>query len=87
MISATLPATSPTLIHHYPEILTDINRLDHEVTNSINKDQLNDAIYNDPAFDTISSNLSSGTRDSLSVVNVSLQGGKKNRATTVSGIT
>ena len=51
-----------------------------------NKDQLNDAIYNEPMFDTNSFNSSSGTRDPLPVVTVTLQGGKKHIAMNVSGI-
>ena len=53
----------------------------------INKDQNNDAIYNEPTFDMNSSNLSSGTKDPLPVVAVSLLGGKKHIATTVAGLT
>ena len=51
-----------------------------------NKDQRNDAIENEPNFDN-SFNLSSGTRDLLPIVTVSILGGKKHRATTVAGIT
>ena len=62
--------------------------LDHVVTYNIkkNKDKLNYSIYNDPAFDTNSSNLSRGTRYPLPVVTVTLRGGKKRRATAVAGI-
>ena len=49
-----------------------------------NKNQHNDAIENDPEFDYIFS-LSSGTKYPLPVVTVSLVGGKKQRATMVSG--
>ena len=51
------------------------------------KDQLNDAIYNEPKFDTNSFNLSIRTRDPLPVVTVGLQGVKKHRETTVAGLT
>ena len=63
--------------------------MDHVVTNNINtnKDQLNDAIYNEPTFDTSRFNSSSGTRDPLLLVTVTLRGGKKLRATIFSGIT
>ena len=50
-----------------------------------NKDRRDDAIGNDPKFDS-SFNLSSGTKDPLPVVTVSLQGGKKYVAMDVSGI-
>ena len=51
-----------------------MNILDHVVTDNIktNKDQLNSAIYNEPAFDTNRFNLSSDTRDPLLVVTVTL---------------
>ena len=52
-----------------------------------NKYQNNDNIYNEPMFDTNSYNLYSGTKDPLLVVTVSLLGGKKHIATTVSGLT
>ena len=63
--------------------------MDHVVKNNINtiKDQLNEAIYNEPTYDTSSFNSSSGTIDPLPVVTVTLRGGKKYRATTVAGIT
>ena len=51
-----------------------------------NKDQRDDVIGNDPKFDS-SFNLSSGTKDPLPVVTVSLRGDKKNIATTVASIT
>ena len=66
-----------------------MNRLDHVVKNNTNtnKDQLNDAICNQLTFDTKSFNSSSGTRDTLPVVTITLQGGKKHRAMTVAGLT
>ena len=66
-----------------------MNQLDHVVTDNIktNKYQLNEAIYNDPTFDTSVFNSSSGTRDLLPVVTVTLREAKKPRATTVADIT
>ena len=66
-----------------------MNKLDHVVTNNINTNeyQLNYAIYNEPTFDTISFNSSSGNRDPFSVVTVTFRGGNKNRAIIVAGIT
>ena len=66
-----------------------MNRLDHIVTDNLNndKDQSNEATNSDPTFDTSSFNSSSGTSDPLPVVTVSLLGGKKHKATTVSGLT
>ena len=67
-----------------------MNILDHLLNENIrtNKDQLNEAIYNDPKFYTSSFNSSRGTRDPLPVVvTVTLLGGKKHRATTVAGLT
>ena len=66
-----------------------MNILDHLLNENIrtNKDQLNEAIYNDPKFDTSSFNSSSGTRDPLPVVTVTLRGGKKHRETNVAGLT
>ena len=63
--------------------------MDHVVTGNINtnKYQHNDTINNEPMFDTNSLNLYSGTSDQLSVVTVSLRGGNKHRAMTVSGLT
>ena len=63
--------------------------MDHVVTDNINKnkDQLNDAIYNESMFHTNGFNLSSGTREPLPVVTVTLRKGKKNIETTVSGQT
>ena len=51
-----------------------MNILDHLLNENIrtNKDQLNEAIYNDPKFDTSSFNSSSGTRHTLPVVTVTL---------------
>ena len=51
----------------------DINILDNVVTNNKNKNKnkRNDAIENEPRFDN-TSNLSSGTRDPLPLVTVSL---------------
>ena len=49
--------------------------------------QNNEAIDNEPTLDNSSFSLSSGTSDPLPVVTVYLQGGKKQRATIVSGIT
>ena len=59
----------------------EINKLDQVVTNNIRdyNDQYNDAIDNEPTLDNSSFNLSSGTRDPLPVVTVSLRGGKKHR--------
>ena len=59
------------------------------MTDNINtyKYQHNDPIYNDPTFDTNSFNLSSGTKDPLPVVTVSLQVGKEHRELTAVGLT
>ena len=56
----------------------EINRLDHVVSDNIktNKNQRNDAMKNEPKFDNEFS-LSSGTKDPLPVVTVSLRGGEK----------
>ena len=51
-----------------------------------NKYPRNDAIENEPKFDS-SFNFSSGTEDPLPVATVSLRGDKKHRAMTVAGIT
>ena len=62
----------------------------HHIANKnikTNKHQSNDAIDNNPAFDTTRFNLSSGTKDPLPVVIVSLRVGKKQIATTVDGLT
>ena len=66
-----------------------MNRLDHVVTESLNnyKDQSNESINSQTTFDTINSNLSSGTSDPLSLVTVFIQRGKKHRATNISGLT
>ena len=65
-----------------------MNRLDHVVTDILNKnkDKINEAINNQPTFDTSNFNLSRGTSNLLPVVIVSLQVGNKHRETTVSGI-
>ena len=59
------------------------------MTNNIKdyNNQYNDAINNDATLDNSSFSLSSGTRDPLSVVNVSLRGGKKHKATVVTDLT
>ena len=61
--------------------------MDHVVTDNINtsKDERNGAIKNDPKFDN-NFNLSSRNKYSIPVVNFSLRGGKKHRATTFAGI-
>ena len=66
-----------------------MNRLDHVVTDNLNnyKYQSNEAIKNEPTFDTINFNLSGGTIDPLPVVTVYLRGGNKHGAMTVSGLT
>ena len=66
-----------------------MDKLYHVVTDNIktNKYQLNEAIYNDLTFDTNIFNSSSGTRDPLPVVTVTLGGGKKHRVTTADGLT
>ena len=54
-----------------------MKKLDTALNNGINnKDQCNDAIEYEPKFDNKFS-LSSGTKDPLKVVTVSLLGGKK----------
>ena len=67
----------------------EMNKLDHVVTNNLKttKDQLNEAINNEPTFDTNIFNLSSSTSDPLPVVTVSLWGGKKHRAKNVAVLT
>ena len=63
-----------------------MNKLDHVVTNNIkNKYQCNDAIEYEPKYDNKSS-LSSGTKDPLTVVTVSLRGGKKHRETIIASL-
>ena len=66
-----------------------MNKFYHVVTNNIeiNKYQLNDAIYNELTFYTSNVASSTGTRYPLSVVTVTLRGGKKHKSITVSGIT
>ena len=68
--------------------LKDRNKLYHVVNNNINKKiQCNDAIDYEPKFDN-KFILSSGiNRDPLTVVTVTLRGGKKNRANIISGLT
>ena len=51
------------------------------------KDHSNEAIHSEPKFGPSSFNLSSGTRDPLPVVIVSLRGGNKHISTVVSGLT
>ena len=51
-----------------------------------NKDQCNDAIGYDPNFDNKFS-LSSVTNEPLTIVTVSLRGGKNHRATIIAGLT
>ena len=67
----------------------EINRFYYVVTDNKNKskDQHNDAIYNEPTFDTDNFNLSSWNKDPLPVVTISLRGGNKYRATTVAILT
>ena len=59
------------------------------MTNNIKdyNDQYNDAIDNEPTLDDDGFNLSIGTRDPLTVVTVSIRGGKKHRETVVAGLT
>ena len=66
-----------------------MNILDKVVIEYIktNKYQLNEAIYNEPMFDTDSFNASSGTMDQLPVVSVTLREGNKHIATAIDGIT
>ena len=67
----------------------EMNILDHVVTDNLKnyKDQGNESINSEPTFDTSKFNLSSGTSNPLPVVTISLQGGKKHRATFVAGLT
>ena len=51
-----------------------------------NKNQHNDSIEYEPKFDNKFS-LSSGTKNPIPVVTVSLRGGKKQMATIISGLT
>ena len=63
-----------------------MKKLDHVVTNNINnKNQCNYTIEYDPKFDSKSS-LSSGTKDPLPVVSVSILGDKKKRVTIISSL-
>ena len=101
ILVSNLPVTSRTPIPQYPAIATEIyiyihtdgskemKKLDHVLTNNLNtnKDQLNDSIYNERLIDTSIFNSSSGTRDPLPVVTVTLRGVNKHRATTVYGTT
>ena len=66
-----------------------MNKLYHVVKKNLktNKYKINEAINNERTFDTNSFNLSRGNRNPLPVVTLYLQGGKKNRATTVAGLT
>ena len=75
--------------HRWPAGYKEINMLDHLVTYNLNNynNQSNEAINSEPTFYNSSFNLSSGTSDPLPVVTVSLQWGKKHRATIVAGIT
>ena len=60
-----------------PTECKDMNKLDNVVTNNIyNKDQCSDAIKYEPKFDGKFC-LSSGSKDPLPLVTVSLQGDKK----------
>ena len=54
-----------------------MNRLDHVVTDNIkmDKDQLNEAIYNDLKFATSSFNSSNGNTYPLPVVTITIWGG------------
>ena len=63
-----------------------MNKLDNVVKNNINnKGQFNYAIEYEPKFD-IKFSWSSGTKDPLTVVTVSLWGGKKHRATIITSL-
>ena len=60
-----------------------MNKLDHVVTNAINnKNQCDNAIEYDLKFDNTFS-LSSGNKEPLLLLTVSLQGGKKHRETII----
>ena len=76
-------------IYRRPDVRKEINKLYHVVNNNLNtnKGQSNEAINNEPTFDTTSFNLSRSTSDPLPVVTVSLQKGNKHRATTGAGLT
>ena len=74
---SSLYSESEQYKRRHPTELTDRNKLDHVVKNkNINKDQCNDAIEYEPRFDSKFS-LSSGAKNPLKVVTVSLRGGKK----------
>ena len=64
-----------------PDGRKEMNRLDHAVTDNMktNKYQLNEDIYNELTFENSSFNSSSGARDPLLVVTITLRGGKKHR--------
>ena len=66
-----------------------MNILDQIMTSNLkkNRDQDNEAINNEPTFDTSKFKLSSGTSNPLTLVTVSLGVGKKHRAMNVAGIT
>ena len=65
-----------------------MNKLYHAVTNNIkNKYQCNDAIYHQPKCDSKFSLSSDSNRYPLTVVTVTLGGGKKNRANIIFGLT
>ena len=65
-----------------------MDRLDHVVTDNLknDKDWSNEEMNSDPTFDTRSFNLSRGTSNPLPVITVSLQVGKKHRASLVAGL-
>ena len=65
----------------------EMNKLYHvEKNNNKNKDQTNDAIEYEQNFDCTFI-LSSGTKDPLPVITVSLRGGKKYRSTIITSLT
>ena len=64
-----------------------MNKLDHVLTNNIkNKSKCDDAIEYEPIIDNKFS-FYSGTNDPLTVVTISLRGGKKHRETINSSLT
>ena len=85
---SSLASDSSWDIYRQPDGRKEMNKLYHVVTNNLKttKYQLIEAINNKPTFDNNSFNLSSGTRNPLPVVIVSLQGGKKHRPMTIDGI-
>ena len=87
--NSSLVRNSSRDTYRRPALHKDTNKLDHIVTNNLktNKDKLNEAIKNEPTFDTDSFNLSSGTSNPLLVVTLSLREVNKNIATNVSGLT